>query len=291
MLREPFAVSRLSFFHSALEVPPMESAEMMPEDAFELQLSSNFAQSTKIEDFAGVENRFSAVFNEWLVTDATWGVDDDLELGARLKFAGWADHRDHFGVRDENGDPIVFGEAEALSGAGASERHLGFSYIVAHAKQSLSSSADTELAGLLSVKVPMASKRDLSNAGTIDVNAGLLHTYVHGDEYALHVNVGAGAPLGDQTLFIDSADVDLDPWLFAGVGLTWMLRENLAWGIQLEGNTSSFGDVEFLDGAPLTIFSGVRTACGDWMLEGGGGTGFNDESYDWIAHLAATRRW
>jgi hypothetical protein len=290
VMRAPFSVSHLSFFHSALEIPPLETAVTLPPDAFQLRLRSTWAQSLDGGVENGVDQRFAGVFNQWLVTDASWGLDDGLQLGGRVKYGGWKDSRDSFLVFDESGEPIVFGEDEIILGEGATSRHSGFTDLVLYARQTLSSEFETDLAGLMSVKVPIASKRDLSNAGTYDVNLGLLRTQVSGAT-TWHANAGVGAPLGDQTLFTDEADVDLDPWIYAGLGVTWLLRDDLAWGIQLEGNTSAFSEVDFLDGSPLTMFTGLRKAYGPWALEGGVGTGFNDQSYDWVAHLGATLRY
>jgi hypothetical protein len=290
VMRAPFSASHLSFFHSALEIPVLESAQTLGEGETQLQFRSAMAESTDHGTVDGQPQRFDGRYDQWLVTDMSWGAVDGLEFGARAKIGGWAEHIDSFELLDANGDAIVFGEQEVISGLGASERHLGLSDIVLDARQTLESTPDAEWAGLVSLKIPFASKRDLSNAGTYDFNAGLLRSSISGNR-TLHANFGAGVPLGNQNLFVDEADVDLDPWLYAGVGSNWLLREDLSWGLQLEGNTGAFGDVEFLEGSPLTLLGGVRKAAGSWALELEAGTGLTGQSYDWLVGLGATRRY
>ena len=290
LMRAPFSAPHLSFFHSALEIPALESAVVLVDGESQLALRSTLADSNDEGTSDGQPQNFEGRFDQWLAADASWGLGRGLELGGRAKIGGWAEHVDTFALLDANGNAIVTGEQELISGQGASERHLGLTDIVLHARQTLDADADTALAGLVSLKIPAASKRDLSNAGTYDLNVGLERSSVDGPR-TLHANAGVGVPLGDQNLFIDEADVDLDPWLYAGVGMNWLLREDLSWGLQLEGNTGAFGDVDFLDGSPLTLGAGVRKAVGDWALECGAGTGLTDQSYRWLATVGATRRY
>jgi hypothetical protein len=290
LMRAPFPGPHSNFFHSALEIPPLESAHVLDEDETQLQLRGTSASSTERSTEDGQPQEFDGRFDQVLLTDVAWGLGDGLELGGRLEIAGWAEEDDHFALLDAGGDPIVFGEQEVLSGEGASERHLGLTDVVLHARQTLDSAPDAEWAGLVSLKIPSASKRDLSNAGTWDVNAGLQRSSVSGNR-TLHANLGVGAPLGDQNLFVEEADVELDPWLYAGLGTNWLLRDDLSWGLQLEGNTGAFGDVEFLDRSPLTLLGGLRKAAGSWALELEAGTGLNALSYEWLVGLGATRRY
>jgi len=289
-MRAPFSAPHSSFFHSALEIPVLESAHTLGEGQTQLQLRGSSATSTDSGTADGQPQDFDGRFDEVLVTDMAWGAVDGLEFGARATISGWAEHVDSFALLDADGSAIVTGEQELISGLGASERHLGLSELVFDARQTLDSSPDAEWAGLISLKIPVASKRDLTNAGTYDFNAGLLRSSVSGNR-TLHANLGAGVPLGEETLFVDEADVDLHPWIYAGVGSNWLLREDLSWGLQLEGNTGAFGDVEFLDGSPLTLLGGLRKAAGSWALELEAGTGLTGQSYDWLVGLGATRRY
>lgn len=290
LMRAPFSVSHLNFFHSALEIPVLESAQVLVDGETQLQFRTALADSNDEGTSEGQPQNFEGRFDQWMVADMSWGLDDGLELGGRLKIGGWAEHVDTFTLLDADGNAIVTGEQELVSGLGASERHMGLTDVVLHARQLFDRDADSALAGLVSLKIPAASKRDLSNAGTYDVNAGLQRSSVDGNR-TLHLNAGVGVPLGDQNLFIESANVDLDPWLYAGIGLNWLIEEDLSWGVQLEGNTGAFGDVDFLDGTPLTVIAGVRKAVGDWALDFGAGTGLTDQSYRWLASVGVTRRY
>ena len=76
----------------------------------------------------------------------------------------------------------------------------------------------------------------------------------------LHANFGGDAVLGRQTLF--TTGVGIDDFVHGGVGATLRALPWLTVGVQLEGNTSLFKDVPFLDGPVLTYGGGIRCLCG-----------------------------
>ena len=277
LLAAPEAAPRLSFFHAALEVPPMQAAWTLPRGASFAELTSTHALSTDQQEIDGVHNRFDGIFHEWLAADLRWGVAPDVEIGARVAYAGWDEHNDCFDLFDAGGNFIVSDEDQHLSGD-ATGRHDNVSDVVLRGKVVLLED-DTETSALAlagSVKIPVARARDLTNAGTVDVTTTLVASRRWGD-FALHANLGVGVPLGEENLFEDEANVELEPFVHGGLGGTWLLAEDFSLSLQLEANSSAFEDVEFLED-----FLGARRFFGDVLVEAGAGVGLvSSSSYDY----------
>lgn len=285
VLTAPFSAPRLNFFHSSLEVPPLESPNPLPPGVFYIQISSNHAHSKKSERINGIKSEFDGLYHEWARADISMGVFSWLDLAISLALTGWDEDLDKFPIFDEIGRPIVRYEYLDIYGLEATKRHDNLSEAVIRAKAHLLQKGDFDLALASSLKIPFGRPRDLTNAGTYDVNVFLLGSYTL-NSVTLHANCGAGFPLGKQNLFEDVADVDLNPFFHAGIGVNWRILKSLAVGVQLEGNTSAFQDVEFLDYPALTLFAGVRKYFGSFFIEGGGGTGlYREGSYDYNIHV------
>jgi hypothetical protein len=94
-------------------------------------------------------------------------------------------------------------------------------------------------------------------------------------------------PIGEQNLFVESADVELDPFVHGGVAAAIVVCDDLATIVQVEANTTAFRDVPFLSGPPVTLFAGLRKLFGNFVLEGGAGVGLiQASSYDYAFSLA-----
>ena len=285
VLTAPFSASRLNFFHSSLEVPPLESPKTLPPGVFDIRISSNHAHSKKSERINGIKSEFDGLYHEWGRADISMGVFSWLDVAVSLALTGWDEDLDKFPIFDEMGRPIVRYEYLDIFGLEATKRHDNLSEAVIRAKAHLLQKGDFDLALASSLKIPFGRPRDLTNAGTYDVNVFLLGSYTL-NSVTLYANCGGGFPLGKQNLFEEVADVDLNPFFHAGIGVNWKILKSLAVGVQLEGNTSAFQDVEFLDYPALTIFAGVRKMFGRFYIEGGGGTGlYREGSYDYNIHV------
>jgi|GEM_PF-6471716 len=289
--RAPFVVPRNSFFHASLEVPPMQSAEVLPEDVSMLDMRLDFARSREREHEDGVPQGFEGLFEEWAAVTLRQGLSDRWEIGARTTLEGWNEHQDHFSLVDANGNALVTHEQVTIDETGASSRHMGVGEVTLQAKRELSDRGPWTLAGLGVLKVPVGRPRDLNNAGTWDLSAGLLATHEPclPTDATWHLNAGVGAPLGSQDLFVHGTPAEIVPFAFASVGATWPVTDATVMGVQLEGNTSAFQHVPLMDGDPVTIFGGARTLSGGWIFEYGLGTGLNESAYDWALHLGASR--
>jgi hypothetical protein len=253
--------------------------------AVEVQVETSHARSIEREEENGIENRFDGFFHEWLTLDVRAGVLPRLELGARGVYAGWDEQIDRFRVFDSQGNIIV--RDENVPGAGASKRHENVSKLVLHAKTPLllREEAYFDVGFLSSIKIPIGRERDLTNAGTTDLNFVLLSTVPVGP-LAFHFNFGLGVPLGHQNLFTHEADVKLDPFFHGGAAAVWTVTDWLALDVQFEGNESAFGDVEFLDGPVYSFVPGFRLFFGPVSFEAAGGLPLSRQSYEFLVHFA-----
>jgi hypothetical protein len=86
---------------------------------------------------------------------------------------------------------------------------------------------------------------------------------------------------------VEQAGIDLNQFFQAGISANWQINESLAVGLQLEGNTTAFRDVPFLDYPAVTLFAGLRKLFGNLVVEGGGGTGLvRKGSYEYEIYLS-----
>jgi hypothetical protein len=288
ILTAPFSAPRLSFFHATLEVPPLESARPLPSGDLYARITTTHASSIKDQNIDGVKSHFGGLFHEWGALDVSLGVIPRLEIGGRIVVSGWDEKADKLQILDKNGRPIVRYEALDYYGIGVSGRNSNISNTVIRAKTLLYSSENPifDLALASSVKIPIGRARNLTNAGTTDLNSFLLGSLFL-NPVTLHANAGIGVPLGKQNLFVEGAGVDLNHFFHAGVGANWQINEGLAMGIQLEGNTTAFRKVPFLDYPAVTLFAGLRKFFGNLVVEGGVGTGLVPKgSYDYEYHLS-----
>ena len=290
ILTAPFPVPRLSFLHATLEVPPLEPAQLLPAGDLYIRVTTSHASSIKDQNIGihGVRSHFGGLFHEWGALDVSLGVFPHLEISARMVVSGWDEKADKLQILDEKGHPIVRFEDLDYYGIGVSGRNSNVSKTVLGAKTLLFSSEDRtfDLALASSVKIPIGRARNLTNAGTTDLNFSLLGSLFL-NPVTLHANAGIGLPLGKQNLFVEEAGVDLNHFFQAGVCANWQINKDLTLGIQLEGNTTAFHDVPFLDYPAVTIFAGLRKFFGNLVVEGGVGTGLvHKGSYTYEYHLS-----
>ncbi len=282
-------MARNSFFYAALEVPPLETARILPAGSTYARLDSTHTGSQETRRGLGKQNRFDGLFHQWLALDVSRGILPGVEAGARFTLAGWDESKDRFFLFDRRRRPLVRFENTVIQGTGPSQRHFNLADVVLHGKGTLSESAAGDLALAVSAKLPVGRPHDLINAGTYDLNFTLLGTREVG-RFTLHANLGVGIPLGTQNLFIPQDHVGLDPFVHGGVALNARVKKDLSVGIQVEANSSAFGDVPFLDGTPVTTTLGVRKISGDWIFEGGGGVGLaHRASSDYTVFIAVGR--
>ena len=287
LLRAPFSVARPSFFHAALEVPPLEPARPLAGGTFLLRVRSTHARSNwDWDDQAGPRRTsFDGTYHEWAAFEAAWGVIERIELSGRAVLAGWDEHQDRFNLFYGADLPLVSDEYRKILGIGATARHDNMSVFGLKLKTLL---LDADRAGLdlslaASAKFPIGRDRDLTHSGTTDLALTLLGS-VPFSWGALHVNLGGVLPFGEQSLFVDRARIELHPFMQGAAGVTVPVTDSLALGLQIEGNTSSFREVEVLEEGPITAVAGIRKILFDRLvLEVGGGTGFRwSSSYQWL---------
>jgi hypothetical protein len=291
LLQAPFSVPSSHFFHAALHVPPLRRAEALPAGAAELRLQSSHARSRNDETIAGVRSHFDGLYHAVLSVESAYGLRDSREISLEAVYSGWDEDLDEFALFDETGDPIVSDEDSHLVFGQASARHENLSVLRARGLQELGGgeSWTTSLEG--AVKIPFGRDRDLTHAGTVDPSLTLRHS-VHDDRWAAHSAAGFTWPIGEQNLFEDDVDVELEPFLHGGAGVIRTLGDRWSAGAQVFGHTSAFGDVGFLDHPGGSIVVGARHLVGPWSIEAGGGPGLGRSgSHRWMFFFGGTVRY
>ena len=287
-LTAPLPIPRASFFHAALEVPPLEPARTLAPGTLLVELETAHVRSVERRTIDGVESRFDGLFHDWGTLKLSAGLFDGLEVFGRASLSGWDEKLDKFFLLDGAGNPIVENESGVVSQTSASHRHDNVSDAVVGLKGLFLRREDFpfDLAGLCSLKIPVARPTDLTNAGTYDLNFGLLASVPLGP-VTIHANGGVGIPLGSQNLFVSDSNADVRPFVHGGLAAAWRLPGDLALVAQIEANYSAFEHVEFLEGPPVTVGVGVRKLFGRFFVEAGGGTGLVPRSsYDYAIHFA-----
>lgn len=297
LLSAPFASQRANFLHAALGIPRLETAFVLPSKTWYARLGTDHTHSEKgphvggsymqreVREGRGVPDYYLGRYHRWIALELTRGMGLRTEVHARAGYAGWDEHIDHFYFFSPEGTPLVEGEYRDVYGIGPTGRDGDLADVVLQSKTELyevvtpHSRHCVSLAA--SLKLPLGQANNLVDAGTVDPGLRLLATSVMG-EIAVHLNAGVVVPLGEQNLFVEEADVDLDPMIVWGVGLIWLPTASVACGVQLEGNTSAFRDISFLKGDPITVLAGFRKLTLNYVIEAGLGIGFDtDTSYTW----------
>jgi hypothetical protein len=278
--RAPLGVIRPSFFHAALLVPPMQSAEALSPGTAVGMLSTSHAEASSIQTIDGVTSSFYGGFHEWIAGELHWGALPSCELSLRSAVSGWDEQLDHFSLFDESGNYIVKDEARLAQGM-ASQRHENVASVDLGGKLEVlggnGTAATTSIAS--TVRIPIARPGDLTNAGTTDVAVTALET-VALDAFTLHANGGWVWPLGGQTLFVHEEHIGINSFWQGALGVNWRAVPDVAFDVQVQANGSAFRDVEFLSRNPVTVVAGTRCRCGTGFLELAFGRGFSRDSAD-----------
>ena len=277
LLRAPLPAPRLSFLHSCVDVPPMDTAETLPRGGGFLRLRSGAARSTAEDDGGpGPDDNFDGTYREWLSVEAARVLGEGVEARVAASFTGWDEHVDRLKAYDGSGRGVVFGEEVA---GRATSRHLNLSTVVLRGKVRLLGGGDggTHIALAPSLRLPVGRERDVSHDGAYDAGAALLATRPLG-RAAFHAGLGLVAPLGGQNLLERSSDAGLRPFVHGAAGVVLPAGSSSSFALQVEGNSSAFRGVGFLDRSPATAVIGFRTASRSALYEIGAGTGLDRRS-------------
>ena len=302
LLSAPFAAQRANFMHAALGIPRLDTAYVLPTGTWYIRFCSDHSDNEKgpriersdmqqeVSEGRRVPDYFLGLYHKAASIELTRNIGLRTEVHARASYAGWDEHRDLFYLFSPEGTPLVEGEHRTVYGIGATGRDGDLADVVLQSKTVLyeivtpHSRHCVSLAA--SVKLPLGQPNNLVDAGTVDPGLRLLATSTIG-QIAVHLNAGGVVPLGEQNLFVEEADVDLDPMIVWGVGLVWLPTSTVACGVQIEGNTSAFSDVQFLNDDPVTALIGLRKLTLNHVIEAGIGIGFdNDTSYTWSSFFS-----
>ncbi len=287
LLQAPLAAPRLSFLHSSVDVPPLDTARTLPQGGGFLRFRSAAARSTAEDDGPDPDDNFDGTFREWLGVEAGLCLLADLELRLSASFTGWDEHMDRLEVYDDTGRGVVFGEDVAGK---ATSRHVNLGTVGLRGKIRLSgeTDGDTHLALSPSLRLPVGRERDANHDGTYDAGVALLATLPLG-RATVHANLGSIVPVGGQNLLERRTDAALNPFLHGAAGVVLPAGATSAFAAQVEANGSAFHGVRFLDRNPVTAVFGFRVASRTTLLEFGVGTGLDwRSSYRFLAFASVT---
>lgn len=135
-------------------------------------------------------------------------------------------------------------------------------------------------------KLPFAEGRGRWRGESIDIAlAGVLR--FDGFRFEL----GASLPFVPDEILARETDVDVAAIAFAGAGVAWEVGDAVALGVQVELNSSAFGEAELLRRHPASVTCGLRAAWGALTLEGGFGVGIDRlEGWPHMAYVGLTLR-
>ncbi|MFA5794845.1 MAG: DUF3187 family protein [Candidatus Brocadiia bacterium] len=265
----PMMTSGNNLFHSLVLVPALESARLIEPDRGYISAGLNYDNS-----------QFSKQSPDWLVDydarliegflDIRYGVSEEIE--ARVTITGGALFEDaHNLVLSKNSVSYLAGNR----GIGPSDMIIGIKYNLTEPElgsaQQLSANALK-----VSLKMPVADKKDLLSSGGIDLAAAYLGTYQIDEATRVHYQVGYTIT-GTENVF--SHNVNIDNLFFYGAGVSWLMLEDTAIIAQIQGNTTAYDSIKPLKANPLTIHTGMRySEDGLLFTEGSLGFGLNDSS-------------
>ena len=149
-------------------------------------------------------------------------------------------------------------------------------------------SFDLSLAGF--AKIPFGRDRALPYGDLTDVALAAVARIPVGPS-AFHLHLGTTVPFGQEDLARRAPDAELASFAFAGAGFSWRVADAVAFGVQVEANTSAFRDVDLLQRHPASAVFGARAIWGDLVFEAGLGAGFDRMSgTPWMAFASVGLR-
>lgn len=244
---QPYASARNGASHNLIHLPPVEQAETYPAGTWHLQAALDFAL-TRFEDEQGNAK------SRWNTGEATetlageYSLTDWIQFGLRVTFA------ELFGA---GGDIRLFQNNVQIVPSG--RRTFDVEAFVPRVKVAYATPI-VDIGGLLEFKIPIAQEKNLVTAPTFDLSLSALLTRKFGDEWAIHANVGFVFPIGEADFFRDGGDNaqlpatnDMSGVFHFAAGVVWHAWEIFSIGLQFEGNTPVFRNVDVLNGAQFTV--------------------------------------
>ena len=268
----PYRHAHNSVWHSLFGTPPFEQAAIAPAGAWQVGFWFEYLTADFSDDGGGGTSRWNTRLHHENL-EVNYSITNTILVGARIS-SGELYERDGDLIRVFDNFTQIVPTAERGFGADALTLRGKFATGVGFA----------DVGVLAELKIPLSSEEDLLGAETIDLAVVGLLTKKFG-KLSVHVNLGLVVPFGDPKIFVDPFD-DVDSYVVFGAGVVYVVTEWASAGLQIEGNTSAFGDVAVLDERVITVSARghFRVSDGTFVTLGVG-MGLNELSGDIVASL------
>jgi len=271
----PYPSTRNGAVHNLVHLPPPEEASVLPAGTWHFQAMADFTLAKFEEEAQGGTTEWK-VAHLGALAELDYAILSWLEVGARLAVGE---------LFSAGADVVVFEKGFQIVPPGV--RSLNLEWVAPRVKAAVPTPI-VDLGFLVEFKIPVASEEDLLTAKTFDLALGALLSRKIGDDFAIHAGGGFILPIAETETFFDNTNLSTLPAtnevatvIHYSAGLVWRPLEILSFGLQAEGNTAVFKNIQVLDKSQLalTLFGRLRMA-GDAFGALAVGTGFGDLSAD-----------
>lgn len=272
----PYPSMRNNSWFSLVNIPAMEQAATLPMSAWAIRVSVDFSSSDWRATREGGASRFNGSLTQENV-QFDFGVTPEWQAGFRFTTGELeASSAARLVVFEDGGQQVRRGE-----------RGFNVESLVIRSKYHYDFLSFMECGLLAELKLPLDSRHDLLTADTFDVGLSLLASYRDGP-FAYHVNVGGVFPLGTAHDIFRAND-KLDPFFTYGFAADIMVNDRFVLGLQLEGNTGTFGQISNLDDTPAVLLLYGRVEINpEIYFDFSAGAGFTDLSSDFTGSVGIT---
>lgn len=246
----PGAHSRNNVWHTTVNVPPFEEARVAPPGTLAARVWFDASRGDFRESDEGGRSTWENLAVEELL-QVDYGLAPGWQAGLRLS-SGSVRERRSTDVTVFDGGALVTHDLEGAFEVGS---------LVLRGKFAAAWQDFGDWAVLAEVKVPLGGRRNVLDAGTVDVGLALCATKRLEDGFAIHAQVGLVAPLGETEFFTTDEDPSI-AFTYA-IGVTWRAYRSLTIFAQGEGNTGAFRMFKEIDHSVATAGMGARLDLGN----------------------------
>jgi hypothetical protein len=279
---QPHPFLRRNTYLAWMQQPRFEGAMTHPTGRFVLRTSLDFAAADFSEsaDGGGPSNYNGRLLEQTVQLD--YGLSDWLQVGGRLVSGQ---------LRSANSDRMtLYQDGAQIIHRG--DRGWNVESLTLRLKGAYPVQSDLHIGGLAELKIPLfASSRDYLTGRQVDlgISGQLSYYFQHpsSGDFATHLQAGVVFPIGDPRLFRNGEDGT--PFLFFAAGLAWAPHDYFSVGVQVEGQTSPWNELDVLE-SPAITFSGFTKVQinRNIYLDFGAGFGLTDLSADFQGSLGLT---
>ena len=242
----PYRTGRNHSWNSLINIPGLEEARGFPAEYWRARFGMGITTVRFEDNSQGGTTRWKAdTLQETIEVD--YAVTDTVLVGGRITTGEVFEIDNELITIFDNGTQIV----------PDGRRSFGIGSLVARGKYVGTDWDFADYGILVELKLPIADKASLLTSQSIDLALSALLTKAL-DDWILTANGGFVFPIGDADTFGDSKYDGLDPVFHAGVSLGRPLTEEITVAVQVEINTSPFGNIPVIGGSVAGFFASGR---------------------------------